>query len=143
MTQNAEAYRTSEAFARLQEEMRHPPFHAFLRPEAHEVDSASGDIVIRLPFRPEFGIDPVTVGYHGGVLAGLIDLAAHAAVAVQIGKPAPTINLRIDYLRPAPGVTLFARARVLCAGRSVARADVDVIADGKVVAVGRGTFSTV
>jgi uncharacterized protein (TIGR00369 family) len=70
-------------------------------------------------------------------------LAGHAAVAVHIGKPAPTIDLRIDYLRPAPGVTLFARAQVLRAGRSVARADVEVIADGKIVAVGRGSFSTV
>jgi uncharacterized protein (TIGR00369 family) len=132
-----------EAFARLEEEMRRPPFHAVLAPQAHEIDAETGEVVIRLAYRPEFGRDPVAGGYHGGVIATLIDLAGHAAVATHIGRPAPTIDLRIDYLRPAPGVTLLARARVLRAGRSVARADIDVIADGVVVAVGRGTFSTV
>jgi uncharacterized protein (TIGR00369 family) len=131
----------TEAFARLEQEMRRPPFHAILRPEAHDVDAETGDVVIRLPFRPELSMDPVIQAYHGGVIATLIDLAGHAAVAVQLGKPAPTIDLRIDYLRPAPGVTLFARARVLRMGRSVARADVEVVADGILVAVGRGTFS--
>jgi uncharacterized protein (TIGR00369 family) len=130
------------ALARLEEEMRRPPLHAFLAPRAHAVDPDSGAVVIRLPFRPEFGRDPVQVGYHGGILASLIDLAGHAAVAVKIGKPAPTIDLRIDYLRAAPGVELEARARVLRAGRAVARADVEVWADGVLVAVGRGTFST-
>jgi uncharacterized protein (TIGR00369 family) len=128
--------------ARLEEEMRRPPFHAVLAPEAHEVNPETGEVVIRLPFREDFRRDPVDDGYHGGVIASLIDLAGHAAVAVKVGKPAPTIDLRIDYLRPAPSVTLEARARVLRAGRAIARADIDVLADGVVVAVGRGTFST-
>jgi uncharacterized protein (TIGR00369 family) len=131
-----------EAFARLEEEMRRPPFHAVLGPQAQEIDPETGEVVIRVPYRPEFGRDPVAGGYHGGVIATLIDLAGHAAVATLIGRPAPTIDLRIDYLRSAPSVTLLARARVLRAGRTVARADVEVTADGVVVAVGRGTFST-
>jgi len=132
----------ADALARLEEEMRRPPFHAVLAPQAHAVDPETGEVVIRLPFDPQFGRDPVNVGFHGGVIASLIDLAGHAAVAVKVGKPTPTIDLRIDYLRPAPGVTLEARARVLRAGRAIARADVDVLADGVLVAVGRGTFST-
>jgi uncharacterized protein (TIGR00369 family) len=130
------------ALARLEEEMQRPPLHAFLAPRAHAVDPVSGEVVIRMAFRPEFGRDPVDIGYHGGILASLIDLAGHAAVAVKIGKPAPTIDLRIDYLRPAPGVELEARARVLRAGRAIGRADIEVLADGVLVAVGRGTFST-
>ncbi|HVL77082.1 MAG TPA: PaaI family thioesterase [Noviherbaspirillum sp.] len=132
----------AQALARLEEEMRRPPFHAVLAPQAHAVDPESGEVVIRLPFHPDFGRDPVHVGFHGGVIASLIDLAGHAAVAVKVGKPTPTVDLRIDYLRPAPGVTLEARARVLRAGRAIARADIDVLADGVLVAVGRGTFST-
>jgi uncharacterized protein (TIGR00369 family) len=133
---------SGQALARLEEEMRRPPFHAVLAPQAHSVDPETGEVVIRLPFDSAFGRDPVSIGFHGGVIASLIDLAGHAAVAVKVGKPTPTIDLRIDYLRPAPGVTLEARARVLRAGRAVARADVDVLADGVLVAVGRGTFST-
>lgn len=132
----------NDAFERLQKEMQRPPFHSILVPEAHEVNMETGEVVIRLPFRPEFAMDPLTRNYHGGVISALIDVAGHAAVAVKIGRHAPTIDLRIDFLRPAPGVTLWARARVLRAGRAIARADIEVTAGDTIVAVGRGTFST-
>ena len=130
------------ALRRLQHELEHPPFHAFLRPEAIAADAQC--VEIRLPYRAEFRRDASTADVHGGVIAALIDLAAHATVAVQIGRMAPTIDLRIDFLRPAPGVDLIARARTLSVGQSVARADVEIYATGmaKPVAVGRGAFST-
>lgn len=134
---------SNKAFARLVEEMQRPPFHDFLRPSARHVDPERSEVVIHLPFRAEFRRDPVEDGYHGGIIAALIDLAGHAAIATLTGRPAPTVDLRIDYLRPAPGVELVALAKVLRAGRSVGRADITVIANGKTVAVGRGTFSTV
>jgi uncharacterized protein (TIGR00369 family) len=128
---------------RLRHELAHPPFHRFLRPEPVSVDAKAGTVVIRLPFRPEFRRAEDACDYHGGVIAALIDLSAHAAIAVQIGRMAPTIDLRIDYLRAAPGVDLTATARVLRAGRSIGRADVEVSGEGlPVLAVGRGTFST-
>jgi len=40
--------------ARLQFELAHPPYHAFLRPQAVSVDAENGIVEIRLPFRPEF-----------------------------------------------------------------------------------------
>ncbi len=56
----------------------------------------------------------------------------------------PTIDLRIDYLRAADGGDLIARAKLLKAGRTIARVDVTVEdSKGRLVAVGRGTFSTV
>src|ERR1700726_1116717 len=64
--------------------------------------------------------------FHGGVIATLIDLAGHAAVAVKIGKMAPTIDLRIDYLRASAGENLIARARLLKVGSMVARVDIDI-----------------
>lgn len=108
------------------------------------VDSATGTVVIKMPFRPEFRRSPDAIGYHGGVIAGLIDLAAHAAVAVRIGRMAPTVDLRIDYLRVAPHGDLIATATVLRAGRTLALADVEIRdTDTNLVAVGRGTFSTI
>jgi uncharacterized protein (TIGR00369 family) len=128
---------------RLRHELRHPPFHGFLKPEAVSVDAEAGVVVVRLPFRPEFRRAEDGLEYHGGVIAALIDLAAHAAIAVQIGRMVPTIDLRIDYLRAAPGVDLFATGRVLRLGKSIGRADVDISAEGTpLLAVGRGTFST-
>jgi uncharacterized protein (TIGR00369 family) len=100
-------------------------------------------VVVRLPFNPILRRASDCDDIHGGVLAALIDIAAHAAVAVQIGRMAPTIDLRIDYLRPAPGTDLLATARTLRVGRAIARVDVEITAGSKaVVAVGRGTFST-
>jgi uncharacterized protein (TIGR00369 family) len=128
---------------RLREEMDRPPYHAFLRPRPERVDLETGVVVIGLPFRPEFRRAPDQPGYHGGIIAGLIDLAAHAAIAVKIGRMAPTIDLRIDYLRVASETDLRATAKPLRIGRSTGLADVEVTdGDQRLIAVGRGTFST-
>jgi uncharacterized protein (TIGR00369 family) len=130
------------ALARLAREMDEPPFHDVLKPQPVSVD-ADGTVVVRLPFRPEFRRGRESPFYHGGVLASLADIAAHAAIAVQIGRMVPTIDLRIDYLRAAPAGDLLATGRVLIVGRSTGRADVEIAAtDGKIVAVARGAFST-
>ena len=133
----------TNALARLREEMEGPPFHHVLRPEPIDADPESGTVSIRLSFRDELARAKGDNAFHGGVIAALIDLAGHAAVAVKIGRMAPTIDLRIDYMRPAEGDALIAHARLLKAGRTVARVDVDVRdTTDRTVALGRGTFST-
>ena len=132
-----------DAMARLRAEMERPPYHAVLRPQPVAVDAQSGTVTIRLPYREEFRRAPDAPGYHGGVIAALIDLAGHAAVAVTVGRMVPTIDLRIDFLRAPAGGDLTARGKLLRAGRSIARADVEILDDtNNVVAVGRGTYST-
>jgi uncharacterized protein (TIGR00369 family) len=134
---------TVQAFDRLEVEIARCPYHDFLRPEAVGADSEDGTVVIRLPFRPEFRLATDSDFFHGGVLAALVDITAHAAVAVKTGRVSPTIDLRIDYLKAARGAELIAEGKVLRAGRSIARADVEVRdQDGVVVVGGRGTFST-
>jgi uncharacterized protein (TIGR00369 family) len=55
----------------------------------------------------------------------------------------PTINFRVDYLRPAVNTALTIMARVRRAGRSVGIVDVDVMDSAQnVVAIGRATYST-
>lgn len=123
--------------------MEKPPYHGFLRPRPERVDGASSTVEIILPFRPEFRRAPDVPGYHGGVIASLIDLAAHATVALRIGRMAPTVDLRIDFLRVAPDVDLKATARVVRAGKTLALADVEVTdCNAQLIAVGRGMFST-
>jgi uncharacterized protein (TIGR00369 family) len=132
------------ALARLREEMEGPPFHYVLRPQAIDANPESGTVTIRLEFRDELARAKGDKAFHGGVVASLIDLAGHAAVAVKIGRMAPTIDLRIDYMRPAEGDAITAHARLLKAGRSVARVDIEILdAQNRTVALGRGTFSTV
>lgn len=143
---SAEVVSNVQALARLRHELEHPPFHqAVLRPEPVRVDLQAGVVEIRLPYRPEFRRAADVPDIHGGVIAALIDLAAHAAVAVQTGHMAPTIDLRIDYLRAAGGNDLIATARTLRVGRTIARADVVIASSTQpelAIAVGRGTFST-
>jgi uncharacterized protein (TIGR00369 family) len=136
------AFDADGALARLAHEMADPPFHDVLRPEPVSVDT-DGTVEMRLPFRSEFRRGRESPFYHGGVIASLVDIAAHAAIAIRVGRTVPTIDLRIDYLRAAPADDLLATGKILAVGRSVGRADVEVrSAEGKVVAVGRGAFST-
>jgi uncharacterized protein (TIGR00369 family) len=133
----------SAALALLREELKRPPFHEVLRPQALDADPSTGTVVIALDYRDEFARAPNENSFHGGVIATLIDLAGHAAVAVKIGKMAPTIDLRIDYLRASAGENLIARARLLKVGSMVARVDIDITdTQGRLIAVGRGSFST-
>jgi uncharacterized protein (TIGR00369 family) len=62
---------------------------------------------------------------------------------MSIGRPLPTINFRVDYLRPAVNTALTATARVRRAGRSVGVVDVDVAdGEGRLIAVGRASYAT-
>jgi uncharacterized protein (TIGR00369 family) len=59
------------------------------------------------------------------------------------GRPLPTMNFRVDYLRPAVNTGLTASARVRRAGRSFGVVDVDVFdARGSLVAIGRASCVT-
>lgn len=143
MTARSESTEKLGPLERLQFELTHPPYHAFLRPQAVSVDAQNGIVEIRLPFRPEFQRVPDKPEYHGGVIAGLMDLTAHAAVAVKIGKMAPNIDLRIDYLRGASGTDLHAKGILRKSGRTLALVDVEVSDDqGRLIAVARGILST-
>lgn len=132
-----------DALTRLKHELALPPFHGFLRPEALRVDAEDGTVVVRLPYRPEFRRSPHEPHFHGGVVAALVDCVGHAAIAVRTGRMVPTIDLRIDYLRPASGEALEAVGKVQRLGRTVGVADIEVrTSEGLVVALGRGVYST-
>ena len=61
----------------------------------------------------------------------------------MVGRGLPTVNFRVDYLRPAVDTALVAVSRVRRAGKSVGVADVDVFDEkGALLAIGRGTYST-
>jgi uncharacterized protein (TIGR00369 family) len=72
---------------------------------------------------------------HAGVVTTLGDHTAGGAAkaAVPPGKDVLTLELKINFLRPARGERLVARGRALRAGRTVAvsEAEVFAIADGQ------------
>ncbi len=135
----------TDPFGRLVHEVAHPPFHSVLGLEAVRYQPDDGTVFIRLPGDPQLGRSRQQAFFHGGVLAAMADIAAHAAIAVQVGHPVPTVDLRMDYLRPAPLGELMAEATPLQVGRSIGRADVRIRTVGEtpvLVAVARATFST-
>ncbi len=107
-----------------------------------EMDHEAMRLVMRLPLQAHFERRPRGGRqFHGGILAALIDMAGDFAVGMCVGGGVPTMNLRVDYLRPAVGDHMDAIAVVRRLGRSTAVADVDVLdPEGRLVAIGRGTF---
>ena len=117
------------------------PFMRMMNLEVREVNHAGSRFAARLPMRPEFERRPGTAQFHGGVLAAFIDVVGDFAIGMLVGGGVPTMNLRIDYLRPAAGDYVDGVAVVRRSGRTSAVVDIDILAaDGKLVAVGRGTY---
>jgi uncharacterized protein (TIGR00369 family) len=70
-------------------------------------------VVLSLPWRERLVGNPVTGVLHGGVITALLDTASGFAVHTRLSEwsPIATLDLRIDYLRPAErGETVTARA---------------------------------
>ena len=126
----------------VRERLETPPFHHWLRPELVSADADRG-VVVRLALRDDFRRHPERPDIHGGVIAALIDIAGHHAMAAKLGIGVPTVDLRIDYLRAASGQELRAEAAILKLGRTLSVVDIRVLDDdGRLVAAGRGTFAS-
>ena len=123
----------------LQERITLAPFHQWLDIRVSEVNE--DDIRINVPWRQEFIVNPKRGYAHGGILATLIDIAADYALAVKIGTPVPTVDLRVDYHRAAMPGELTVKARVLNLGRTFSTAEAMIYdSDGRLLASGRGVY---
>lgn len=82
-----------------------------------------GEFAIQLPFDPTLVGDPARGVVFGGVITTLLDHAGGVAVmcALEEARGVATIDLRIDYMRPAtPGRDLLGVARCYRRTRNVA-----------------------
>lgn len=129
--------------AELQAMLDHSPFIAFLGLKVIEADPAKEQVTMTCAMRPEFERGKGTGQWHGGPIAAIIDTVGDYALIMALRRGLPTINFRVDYLRPAVKTALTTTARVRRAGKSVGVVDVDVFNDQKaLVAIGRATYST-
>ncbi|HET9925932.1 MAG TPA: PaaI family thioesterase [Methylomirabilota bacterium] len=119
----------------------HSPFMRFLGLEM--IRAEKGVVEIRLPFREEFLRNDGSDWLHGGVVSALADIAGDYAVITETAPGVPTIDMRIDYLRPARRGDLMATGRTVRVGKTVSVADVEIRdSTGTLVAVGRACYAS-
>ena len=129
--------------ADIQKLLDNSPFIAFLRMEVTDLDAEKQQVAIRTPMRPEFERGAGSGQWHGGPIAAVIDTVGDYAAAMVLERTLPTVNFRVDYVRPAINTTLNAVGTVRRLVKSVGVVDVDVFDDrGALVAIGRATYST-
>jgi uncharacterized protein (TIGR00369 family) len=127
----------------LHDLLQSSPFHQLFDLGCTRADAEAGEVELLMRYTPAVERSPGSGQYHGGAIASLIDIAGDYALWAVLGHGVPTINIRIDYLRPAAATDLRATARVRRAGRTVGVVDIDVCDDQqRLVAVGRGTYAT-
>ncbi|PLC49702.1 phenylacetic acid degradation protein [Pollutimonas subterranea] len=117
------------------------PYHQWLGLKVQSV--GVGEITLTATWREEWVVNP-DIGYtHGGVLAALVDLTADWALVSSTGRGVPTVDLRVDYHRPAGRGDLTAHGKVIKFGGQFSVAEARVLdSDGKLVASGRGVYVT-
>jgi uncharacterized protein (TIGR00369 family) len=129
--------------ADIQKHFDGSPFMSFLGLRVATVDYERGELTVTMPMRAEIERGAGTAQFHGGPIAAFIDCVGDFAVALVVGGGVPTINIRIDYLKPAVGTSITGTARVRRSGRTVTVVDIDVYDEANaLVAIGRGTYSS-
>jgi uncharacterized protein (TIGR00369 family) len=134
----AEAHFTMES---LEQRLAVGPFNRWLGFKVLKMDDSS--LELKATWREDWVVNPDRRYTHGGILAAIIDVAADYAIAVQLGRPVPTIDIRVDYHKAAMPGDLIAKAKVVRSGGQYSTAEAYVYdKDGALVASGRGTYYT-
>jgi uncharacterized protein (TIGR00369 family) len=127
----------------LQERLAHSTFIDFMGLTVISADPVKEEVVMRAPMRAEFERIKGSGQWHGGPIAAVIDTVGDYALVMLLGRPLPTVNFRVDYLRPAINTDLVVTARVRRNGKTVGVVDVDVVNEaGQLLAIGRATYAT-
>ena len=127
----------------LQDRLAHSTFIDFMGLIVLSADAEKEEVVMRAPMRPEFERAKGSSQWHGGPIAAVIDTVGDYALVMLLGRPLPTVNFRVDYLRPAINTALIVTARVRRNGKTVGVVDVDVANEAdQLLAIGRATYAT-
>ena len=126
---------------RIQQLITRGPFNQWLDFTVLKADE--NGLEVRATWREEWVVNPDRRYTHGGILAAIVDVAADYAIAAELGRPVPTIDLRVDYHKAAMPGDLTAKAKVVRLGSQYSTAETSIYdKDGALVASGRGTYFT-
>ena len=104
------------------------PFHRELGLQICHLER--GNVVARIPKRPELTGDPLRPALHGGVISLLVDVVGGFAVFSSLGGErdrVSTIDLRTDYLLPGrPDQDLYGVGRTIRTGSRIAVARMQI-----------------
>jgi uncharacterized protein (TIGR00369 family) len=97
-------------------------------------------VALECELRPEMKNRHGTL--HGGVTATLVDAAIGvAAIALSGGRPLSTVDLKVNYLRPAVEGRFQCRAHLVKAGKTLVFGEAKVRdGRGRIVATGQATY---
>ena len=134
----AEAHFTMES---LEQRLAVGPFNRWLGFKVLKMDDSG--LELKATWREEWVVNADRRYTHGGILAAIIDVAADYVIAVQLGRPVPTIDIRVDYHKAAMPGDLTAKAKVVRMGGQYSTAEAYVYdQEDALVASGRGTYYT-
>jgi len=124
---------------RVQTMITRAPYHQWLGLKVNAVCDDGIELTAR--WREEWVVNPERRYTHGGILAALIDLAADWAMIKKLGRPVPTIDLRVDFHSPAMPSDLTCRGKIVKMGSQFSSSESFVLdTSGKLLASGRGTY---
>ena len=105
-------------------------------------DVGDGYVEGRLELEDHHSLSESMLLAHGAVPFGLADSLSAAALASVEGNPGPTIDVRIDYLRPATG-DIHGTAEVVRYGEDTGIVEADIYDENdRRVATTRGVYKT-
>ena len=117
------------------------PFHQWLGLTVISV--GRDEIELGATWRPEWVVNAERGYAHGGILATLVDVTADWALVSRTGRGVPTVDLRVDYHRPAMQGDLRCRGHVVKFGNQLSVAEAKILdMEGKLLASGRGVYMT-
>jgi len=113
----------SEAEERLRAALNAIPYIRFLGMRA---ELAGDEMTAVLPFSEHLVGNPMIPALHGGVVGAFLEMTALAQLAVSAPqrRQPKTIDVTIEYLRPARALTTYARADLKKVGRRIANVQV-------------------
>ena len=127
---------------RVQTMITRAPYHQWLGLKVSAIHEDG--IELTATWREEWVVNPEWRYTHGGVLAALIDLAADWAMIKKLGRPVPTIDLRVDFHSAALPGDLSCRGKIVKVGSQFSSSESFILgASGNLRARGRGASSRI